>query len=66
MNASSPPAVSQSLVPSDDIGNSLREKILAQNVQMLRKNGIIPGALPNGFVPVDIDVSPFDNSKTKK
>jgi len=33
---------------------------------MFKNVGIEPGALPNGFVPVDIDVSPFDNSKTKK
>ena len=33
---------------------------------MLKDNGIVPGKLPNGYVPVDIDVTPFDNSKTKK
>ena len=33
---------------------------------MLRSNGIVPGRLPSGYVPVDIDVTPFDNSKTKK
>lgn len=50
----------------DDIGSSLRSHILAENVEMLRMNGIVPSKLPNGFVPVDIDVTPFDNSKTKK
>lgn len=50
----------------DDIGNSMREKILSENVEMLRSNGIVPGRLPSGYVPVDIDVTPFDNSKTKK
>lgn len=50
----------------DDIGSSLREHILAENVEMLRMNGIVASKLPNGFVPVDIDVTPFDNSKTKK
>lgn len=33
---------------------------------MLRSNGIVPGRLPSGYVPVDIDVTPFDNSKTQK
>lgn len=33
---------------------------------MLKSNGIDPGKLPNGYVPVDIDVAPFDNSKTQK
>ncbi len=50
----------------DDIGSSMREKILSENVEMLRSNGIVPGRLPSGYVPVDIDVTPFDNSKTKK
>ena len=27
---------------------------------------IEPSALNNGYVPVDIDVTPFDNSKTHK
>ena len=27
---------------------------------------IYPGALPDGMVPVDIDVTPMDNSKTSK
>ena len=50
----------------DDIGSSMRSYILAENIKMLRDNGIVPGKLPNGYVPVDIDVTPFDNSKTKK
>ena len=50
----------------DDIGSSMRSYILAENIRMLRENGIVPGKLPNGYVPVDIDVTPFDNSKTKK
>ena len=31
---------------------------------MLREMHIEPTALDNGFVPVDIDVPPFDNSKS--
>ena len=27
---------------------------------------IYPGAFPDGMVPVDIDVTPMDNSKTSK
>ena len=27
---------------------------------------IYPGALPDGMVPMDIDVTPMDNSKTSK
>ena len=50
----------------DDIGSSMREIILSENVKMLCSNGIVPGRLPSGYVPVDIDVTPFDNSKTKK
>lgn len=50
----------------DVIGSSLWEYILKENVELLRTNGIVPSKLSNGFVPVDIDVTPFDNSKTRK
>ena len=50
----------------DDIGDSLRQTILEQNVEMLLANKIQPTALANGLVPVDIDVTPMDNSKSKK
>ena len=50
----------------DDIGDSLRETILNENIELLISNKIQPTALPNGFVPVDIDVTPMDNSKSKK
>ena len=50
----------------DDIGDSLREQILNENIEMLLANNIEPGALPDGMVPVDIDVTPMDNSKTAK
>lgn len=50
----------------DDIGDSLRQKLLKENVTVLLDNGIQPSALPNGLVPVDIDVTPMDNSKSKK
>lgn len=48
------------------IGDSLRKEILKANVDMLREMKIEPSAPENGYVPVDIDVTPFDNSKTKK
>ncbi len=50
----------------DAIGPSMRSQLLLANVHVLRANGIVPGELPNGQVPVDIDVSPHDNSKTHK
>ena len=48
------------------IGDSLRGDILQANIDMLREMKIEPTALENGYVPVDIDVTPFDNSKIKK
>mgnify|MGYP002868456161 CR=1 FL=1 len=50
----------------DQLGHNRREAILTANAQMLTGNGVTPNALPNGYVPVDMDVTPFDNSKTKK
>lgn len=49
----------------DDIGSSMRSYILAENIKMLRDNGIVPGKLPNGYVPVDIDVTPLTIPKPK-
>lgn len=50
----------------DMIGDTLRNDILQANVDMIREMKIKPSALDNGYVPVDIDVTPFDNSKTHK
>ena len=50
----------------DDIGSSIRQQILQENVVMLKANGIHPSPSKEGYVHVDTDVSPFDNSKTKK
>ena len=50
----------------DDIGSSLRENILSANIEMFRAHHVEPHELESGYVPVDIDVTPFDNSKTKK
>lgn len=50
----------------DDVGSTLRSRILQENVLMLTSNGVRPSKLKNGMVPVDMDAAPFDNSKTKK
>ena len=50
----------------DDIGSSLRAQILAANVDIFTTHNVAPTALPTGLVPVDIDVTPFDNSKSCK
>ena len=50
----------------DMIGDTLRKDILQANIDLLCEMKIEPSALENGYVPVDIDVTPFDNSKTKK
>ncbi len=50
----------------DMIGDSLRKDILQANIDLLREMKIEPSALENGYMPVDIDVIPCDNSKTKK
>ena len=50
----------------DDIGSSIRKQVQMENVEMLRSNGIIPTKSKDGYVHVDSDVSPFDNSNTHK
>jgi len=50
----------------DLIGSSMRDDILQANVTMLRALDIQPTPLENGKVPLDLDVTPFDNSKTMK
>lgn len=50
----------------DKIGASYRKRLLAANVRVLKANGICLGRLPCGQVPVDLDVSPHDNSKSHK
>ena len=50
----------------DAIGSSFREKILQANIDMFRTHNVEPTALPSGEVPLDIDVTPFDNSKSHK
>ena len=50
----------------DDIGDSPREELIAANVEMFTAHGVEPTALPGGEVPLDMDVTPIDNSKTRK
>ena len=50
----------------DDIGDSLRPKILQANQDMFTTHKIEPSALPSGMVPLDCDASPLDNTKTHK
>jgi hypothetical protein len=50
----------------DQIGDRLRGVILRSNTDMFEKNKVRPSANTNGYVPVDIDVTPMDNSDTKK
>jgi len=50
----------------DQIGDRLRGVILRSNADMFRKNKVKPSANAAGYVPVDIDVTPMDNSDTKK
>ncbi len=44
----------------------MNQQILDGNVDMFLSCGYEPSPLENGFVPVDIDVSPFDNSGSHK
>ena len=50
----------------DAIGKSQRDSLLSFNTHLLKSNGIEPTPLKNGLIPVDIDVTPMDNSNTKK
>lgn len=50
----------------DYIGSSLRSTILRANVKMFQNYSMQPTPLDCGLIPVDIDVTPFNNSKTHK
>ena len=50
----------------DDIGDSKREEILRTNLSLFKAHGVKPSPLPCGLTPLDIDVSPMDNSKSCK
>lgn len=50
----------------DAIGDSLRSQILDANVGLLTSHGIVPGSVKDDMTPLDPDVTPLNNSKTKK
>ena len=50
----------------DEIGSSLREELLNANVAMFNTFHVQPSALESELVPLDLDVTPMDNSKTHK
>ena len=50
----------------DEIGSSMQGVMRQINADLFKKFGIEPSALNNGYVPIDIDVSPFLDEKCKK
>lgn len=50
----------------DEIGSSLKETLRQASVKLFKEYGIVPSALNNGYIPIDIDVSPFINEKCFK
>jgi len=54
----------------DAIGGSFSDQILAANVDMFRNNHILPTAMEHDeehvYVPLDLDVTPMDNSNSHK
>lgn len=50
----------------DDTGISINKQILEGIISMFHECGFEPSVLKCGCVPVDIDVSPFDNSDSHK
>lgn len=50
----------------DGIGRSMRSTLLWENANLFVRNYAVPTKLPCDLVPVDLDVTPCDNSKTKK
>ena len=50
----------------DEIGKTQRDQLLNFNTRLLKSNYIEPTALKNGMIPLDMDVTPMDNSNTKK
>lgn len=50
----------------DTIGQTMNKEIMEGNISMFRACKVEPTALSCGYVPVDLDVTPFDNSKSHK
>ena len=49
-----------------EIGSSLKYVMRQMSIDLLRAYGVEPSALDNGYVPIDIDVSPFIDEKCQK
>ena len=50
----------------DEIGKTQREQLLRFNTHLLKSNLLEPTALKNGMIPLDMDVTPMDNSNATK
>ena len=50
----------------DTIGQTMNKEIVEGNISMFKACKVEPSALSCGYVPVDLDVTPFDNSKSHK
>lgn len=50
----------------DEIGSSMQGVLRQINADLFKKFGVEPSALDNGYIPIDIDVSPFLDEKCKK
>lgn len=50
----------------DEIGTSMQGALRQINVDLFKKFGVEPSALENGYIPIDIDVSPFLDEKCNK
>lgn len=60
------PAESTLRMRLDAIGKTMNEEIMSGNISLLKACHVNPTPLKNGMVPIDIDVTPMDNSKTHK
>lgn len=50
----------------DEIGSSLKYPLRDMTINLFKKYSIEPSPLENGYIPIDIDVSPFINEKCNK
>ena len=50
----------------DTIGQTINNEILSGNISLFKACKVRPTPLSNGLVPLDIDVTPFDNSQSHK
>ena len=60
------PSAETSRQRMDDNGSSFRKEILDANAEIFNSYNIKPTSLETDLVPVDLDVTPMDNSKTRK